>query len=648
MDEPPIPMDEPPAPAGGPPAPMDEPSAPASQRPAPPSQPPGPASRPPGPPDHGEYVRRQLVVLGVVAAILAVVAVWYATRPGTAVRLARTIITQTMEPLRQPGRRPVEQVLAELYHRHGDRPLWSDGRRPRRDALHALRALAAVESEALDPHDYRAAALALEVDRHLRTWRDATPETLAFFDLRLSRALVRAALEVRGGRFPEAVLDSDWVAARPPLDVAEHLDQALRHHRITGALAALAPRDPGYVRLRDAYARLRDLEARGGWARIPAGPVLRRGDQGARVAALRRRLAAEGLADSSDAGAPFDAELEQGVRAAQGRYGLKPTGVVDAATRAALNLPVAERARVVALNLERRRWVSGLLTEPYLEVNLPAFSLEVRDSGRVVDHMRVVVGETRNPTPVFSDVVTYLEFNPEWRVPKRILVEEILPALARDTAYLTKNHMMVHYMRAREPILVEATSVDWSAVEVDTFGFLLRQQGGEGNPLGRMKFMCPNEYDVYLHDTPTRSHFAAVERARSHGCIRVERPRDLAQRLLSPQWETGVADSVDSLVARPGPRTVGLKRRVPVHVLYWTAWVGDDGALWYAPDLYGLDERLDEALRRHRTRGFVLNPPLEWGSKPVSAAATPPRPGEDSRPRATPGTWSPLAGSTAR
>jgi murein L,D-transpeptidase YcbB/YkuD len=273
---------------------------------------------------------------------------------------------------------------------------------------------------------------------------------------------------------------------------------------------------------------------------------------------------------------------------------------------------------MLALNLERRRWVSGLPQESRLEVNVSAFTLELRDSGRVVERMRVVVGEPSNPSPVFSDIVTYLQFNPPWRVPKRIVSEEILPAWKRDTTYLTRNRMRVLYMRVKRPFMVEAAAVDWAALERDTFASMVVQDGGEGNPLGRIKFMCPNEYDVYLHDTPSRSHFADLERARSHGCIRVERPYDLAARLLGPQMEAS-RDSVDSLVARGLERVVGLDRRLPVHVLYWTAWVDSAGATQFRDDLYGIDQRLDEALRRRRPGAFVLNPKLLWGEEKARA-----------------------------
>jgi murein L,D-transpeptidase YcbB/YkuD len=232
--------------------------------------------------------------------------------------------------------------------------------------------------------------------------------------------------------------------------------------------------------------------------------------------------------------------------------------------------------------------------------------------------MRVVVGERRNPTPVFSDVVTYLQFNPPWRVPKRIVSEELLPAWRRDTTYLTQNRMQVLYVRAPRPPRVEPAAVDWSALERDTFGYMVVQDGGEGNPLGRIKFMCPNEYDVYLHDTPSRSHFVHAERARSHGCIRVERPFDLAARLLAGQM-VAARDSVDSLVARGLEREVGLKRRIPVHVAYWTAWVDSAGATQFRDDLYGIDRRLDEALRGRTTAAFVLNPPLLWGAQKARA-----------------------------
>ncbi len=519
---------------------------------------------------------------------------------------------------------PVERALLDFYRQRGNRAAWSDDRRPHDAALACAHVLALAAREGLDPADYEGAALAHDCSRLRAASQAAAPESLAALDLRLTRAFLRYARDACEGRVPDAALDPDWVKDRRRPDLLGELARALHAGRTGAVMAELGPRDPESLALRAALAQVLHVATLGGWPRLTAGPPLRLGDGSPDVARLRRRLAYELPLDTTSLDAPFDAALLRAVSTFQGRHGIKPTGIVDPPTRAALNVPAAERARTLALNLERRRWLALPPPEPCIIVNLPDYSLELRDSARTVLRMRVVIGERRNPTPVFSDAMSYLAFNPTWRLPRRIVVEEIVPELHRDTSYLASHHMRVFDPRHQPALEVPHTAVDWRAAEQDSFRYIVVQDGGPENPLGRIKFMCPNEYDVYLHDTPLRSHFAQVARARSHGCVRVERPHALAERLLAPRYAEAVADSVDSLEAAAVTRYVGLPHPVPVHLLYWTAWVDSAGALQYRDDIYEIDRRLDAALRRGRPDEFVLNPPLEWGVLHRGAAAAGP------------------------
>jgi murein L,D-transpeptidase YcbB/YkuD len=332
------------------------------------------------------------------------------------------------------------------------------------------------------------------------------------------------------------------------------------------------------------------------------------------VLVLRRRLACTGdLADSSG-GSVFDATVESALRRFQARHGLRATGRLDGEARAALIVPAAERVRTLELNLERARWMPAVLPEPYLRVNIPEYRLSLVNGGVDSLAMRVVVGQVSSQTPVFSAAVSFLEFNPTWRLPKHILVEEILPAFRRDPEYFSKHQMRALWTAAREPVELVPAQVNWAAVEEDTFHVLVAQDAGPENPLGRIKFMCPNQYDVYLHDTPARGYFASQVRDLSHGCVRVENPLGLAERLLRG---TPVAsrDSIESIIAGAAWRRVVLAQRMPVHVQYWTSWVDSAGDVQFRTDIYGLDRRLDAALRAGRTSDFVINPEVLWGSK---------------------------------
>lgn len=536
-------------------------------------------------------------------------------------RVAAVLAARLATPEPPAERDSLEREVRGFYARRHHRPAWSDGRRPGASAFACAEGLARAAREGLDPRDYGGAALGATCERLRRVWPAAAPESLAALELALTRGFLRYARDARDGRLPLTALDPDWLRHREPLAARKRLGEALREGHTALVMDALGPRDPGSRALREALGRLLDTAARGGWPRLLPGEPPRRGDRGPAVARLRLRLAHETALDTSDTAARYDDAVAEAVREFQRRHGLPATGAVDARTRAALDVPAERRARTVALNLERRRWMPLPPREPYLQVNLPDFSLELHDSARVVLRMRVVIGEPRNPTPVFSDAVTYLEFNPTWRVPRRIVAEEIAPAQRRDTSYLARNQMRVFRAGPRGPLEVAHTEVDWRAAESDSFPWLVVEDGGPKNPLGRMKFMCPNEYDVYLHDTPLRSHFTAEARARSHGCVRLQRPRELAERLLASRFAQAVADSVDSLVAGGATRRVLLERGLPVHVMYWTAWVDSAGALQSRDDVYGLDARLADALQSGRVGDFVLNPPVEWDTETTRAAA---------------------------
>ena len=569
----------------------------------------------------------------VLISILAVVliagagALWWLTRPSRAEVLVRRAVQSKLASL--AGATREDRELLEFYGRRGKRAAWSDGRTPRPEAADFIGMLEKiVPLEGLAPQRYEAEALRLrmdELERGVLRGLLPEPERLADLDLALSRDFLRLASELHDGRVPDSTLDPGWVAARGHIDPVKRLERALRDHTVE--LYDLPPWSAEYVRLGEALVRYRGLASAGGWPELDPGPVLTRGAAGARVLELRRRLALEG--DSCGGGREFDAALARAVRTFQARHGLFESGIVDSATRAALNVGASERVRQIELNLERWRWLPRTLPEPCVIVNLPAFALEVRDSGRVLIRSRVVVGEARNPTPCFSAVLSYLVINPTWRVPKRILVEETLPALARDTSWLAKHQMRVLYTHARTLTETPIRAVDWTTVEDDTFPYLVIQDPGDENPLGRIKLMCPNPHDVYLHDTPLKGYFSAAARAYSHGCVRVEKAREIADWLLArdtlletqgllglrtprvPDLRDSLAAAIESLATR----TVGLKHRVPVHFLYWTAWVDSSGAVQFRDDLYGIDHRLDQALRTGEVAGFVLNPPLEWGEK---------------------------------
>jgi murein L,D-transpeptidase YcbB/YkuD len=248
------------------------------------------------------------------------------------------------------------------------------------------------------------------------------------------------------------------------------------------------------------------------------------------------------------------------------------------------------------------------LGQPRIDVNIPAFTLVMRDSDRAVMNMRVVVGKVDSPTPLFSAKVSYLEMNPVWRLPLRIVAREIMPLFNKDREYFAKQNMVVTYRQSADTTTIDPAYLDWSAASDSASPYMVLQRAGPTNPLGRIKLMCPNPYDVYLHDTPARRYFQENFRALSHGCVRLEHPLELAQRVMGDQVDP---DTLAAIVDRGESKQIGIHQKIPVNFLYWTAWVDDQGVVQFRKDVYGLDQRLDAALRGEDLAAFRVNLPPE-------------------------------------
>jgi L,D-transpeptidase YcbB len=353
------------------------------------------------------------------------------------------------------------------------------------------------------------------------------------------------------------------------------------------ALAAIAMRAaPTGVQapapLVEAEARYAELTATGGWPVLPEGTALEPETSDARIPILRRRLAREGYRVDHGGGPAeyYDDRLAAAVRRFQELHGLLADGVVGRATRRELNVSALARLSQLRANLSQVETLplgAGALA---LVVNIPAFMLDVIDSGRVLFSLRVVVGRRDWPTPVLQTSATELVFAPAWRIPRSIAVTEMLPAVRRDPEYLTRNQIQV--FDGTGGTLLDPATIDWAHVTPRTFRYSLVQAPGPLNPLGRVKVTLNSAYGVHLHDTPSRSLFSRSRRALSHGCIRVELPEKLIGYLL-PAWSP---DSVARAMAGRIEVTVPLPAPIAVHLVYRTAWLEPDGMVAFREDLY--------------------------------------------------------------
>ena len=492
-------------------------------------------------------------------------------------------------------------ALPGFYLRRLYRPAWNDKNGPTRMVDDLVSALRRADFEGLRPKDYHLAAienLLVAVRADVRSGGVIVPDRCAELDLLLTDAFLAYGSHFLAGRVNPETLQPEWVANRRSANFAAVLETALTSRDVTGTLATLAPPQLGFRLLREALVHHRELASRGGWPTIPDGVTLKRGDHGPPVAALRERLSLGGdlgAATWEDAEL-FDEALDQALKRFQRRHGLAADGTMGAATHAELNVRAERRMEQLELNLERWRWLPQDLGRRHILVNIAAFELEVVEEEAVVLAMRVVVGRPYQSTPVFSDTMEYIVLNPYWQVPGGIAVKEMLPRIKRDPTYLAQENLRVFKGWGPEAREVDPGTVDWSAISPGDFPFRLRQDSGPLNALGRVKFMFPNKFNVYLHDTPARLLFEKTERDFSHGCIRIQKPIELAVYLLrqDPRWNRdALLRAMDEVVNR----SVSLPEPMPIHLLYWTAWVDKDGTIQFRPDIYGHDASLSEALR---------------------------------------------------
>ena len=479
-----------------------------------------------------------------------------------------------------------------LYGNYDTIPLWleDDADSDRGDEL--LAALLTVHEHGLRgdlyPLEELRQALA-PIDKARRP----TAEQLARADVMLSAMYVALGEDLLIGQIDPSSVEQQWKLDARAIDVDSALARTLRLEPLSNALTRLRPLDRQYDALQAALARHRELLVRGGWDSVPPGETLRPGDSASvdRLAALRRRLAIEGLlevesgdtarqapagADTGAALATYDASLAGAVAEFQARHGIVRDSVLGPGTLASLNVPIEYRIGQIMANLERYRWLPRDLGDRYIYVNVPAFRLDAYDNGEPVLNMRVIVGAEYEDraTPAFSDSMSYLEFAPYWNVPQNIADEELWPKQEQDPTYFERN--------------------EYETVERGGQTFI-RQRPGDKNALGRVKFMFPNALNIYLHDTPERSLFQRDVRAFSHGCIRVGEPDKLAEYALAYNdgWDAGRIRSA----MRGENRQVRLARKIPVYIVYFTTFVRD-GTLYFGNDVYDRDSELVELVKR--------------------------------------------------
>jgi murein L,D-transpeptidase YcbB/YkuD len=482
--------------------------------------------------------------------------------------------------------------LLGIYRGRAFKPFWlSDGQPTPRAAI--LRAfLDGAAGEGLRPEDYSA----MEIRR---LWRQTDDGSRARLELLLTRAFVRYAEDVGRGRVEARRLeDPAFAEAHEAGAIPAAIRKGLETPELERFLRLQAPQHSHYRQLKLALQRYRAIARKGGWKTIPAGPALQTGMADPRIPLIHRRLALTGdTAGANPASTVFDKNLETAVRHFQKRHYLPQDGVVGAETLAAMNLPVEKRIRQIVINLERWRWTSHDLSGKRILVNIPGFELVGLRDERIELAMPVVVGKIDQQTPAFDERMEFIEFNPDWLMPPAIAVSEYLPELQKDPAALARKHIRVFLDAKKDAPEVDPQAISWNRVTPAMMErYALRQAPGPWNALGTVKFMFPNKYNVYFHDTSEPWFFARHKRTYSHGCVRVSRPYELAAWILEGEASSWNPERIRATAACGVHATVPLEKPLPVHLLYRTAWIAEDGSLHFRPDIYGRDAALESSL----------------------------------------------------
>lgn len=468
---------------------------------------------------------------------------------------------------------------------------WFDNQQLNERGEIAINWLQNADQHGLKSRDY-------QLPRLLRQIADTSKHNVRETDQLLTATFLRLTEELAVGRIRPAVADPDWHISGDDFDGVVFLRDLFSRQAdaaaLNRAMLALLPQTPDYAFLQQTLADYRQIAQQGGWPAIGDMPLLKPGEQHAELAAVRQRLAAE-FSDISVQNNPvdiYDQQLVAAVKQFQQRYSLKVDGIIGSATRKAMSEPVSQRISQLRTSLERLRWLPDDPGRRYLMVNLAGYQLTAVEDEAIALNMRVIIGRSYRQTPSFNSDMSHIVFNPYWNVPNKIARLDILPKQQADPDYLSSQQFQVFEKIADQRIERRIDEINWQQLSSSYFPYILRQQPGPLNALGTMKFMFPNPWSIYLHDTPQKELFAQSQRNFSSGCIRVEDPLALAEFSLNRPNGRALIDRV--LASRQNTGQT-LNTPLPVYAVYQTAW-SENGEIRFADDHYGRDARMAEFL----------------------------------------------------
>ena len=481
-------------------------------------------------------------------------------------------------------------VLPELYEKNGFQRLWTNPQ----NVEELVRAINTIEEDGLRPDDYHFTKIE-QLRSRIGPSSSSDPGLLADFDILLTDSLIRLGYHLIFGKVDPEDHHPHWNLAveidddAPVTAIQEILDAG----NLARALDGLRPQNIVYREFKAALKKYRTIKAEGGWQPVPVGPTLKKGMQDNRVLLLRKRLKITGdmPAESADFEL-FDDQLEQGVMVFQRRHYLTADGAVGKQTLEALNVKVEDKIDQIEINLERLRWVLHAISGQFVIADIAGFKVFIYKDDAIIWTSRVQVGRPYRQTPVFKSQITYMELNPTWTIPPGILARDILPAVKKDPNYLKDRNIRVIDRNGK---VINQDTIDWSKYAAGNLPYRLRQDPGPNNAMGLIKIMFPNKHLVFIHDTPSRSLFERTDRTFSSGCIRTEKPFELAEILLDnpAKWNQ---ESFKRIIDSGRTQTIRLPKPVPVLLFYWTVAPEPDGSVRFKKDPYKRDGEVLEGL----------------------------------------------------
>ena len=483
--------------------------------------------------------------------------------------------------------------LAVIYQKAGSKPLWITEAGPGTRASIILDFLKKSEEEGLNSQKYMIGEIS-------DLWSTTSPVSLARLDTLLTYNLVRYIHDISYGQLQPLSPDNTSFAAvgEVSFDVVAAVQQALGAPDLAAYLVSLAPAHKHYQSLKQALKIYRSIAASGGWKKIPLGTTLRPGESDDRLQLIYKRMLAPGIQPPpKPENKIYGPSLQKAVSRFQQLNGIEADGVIGPQTLAAMNVPASRLVEQIIVNMARWRWQAHVLGKKYVLINIAGFNLTAYKDDVMVLNFPVIIGQLQHQTPVFSDSIKYIEFNPYWNITPSIAKNEELPNLRKNPRYLMDRHVRLFSSWDGDATELDSTIMDWRQISPSRMaGFKLRQDPGPWNALGRIKFVFPNKFSIYMHDTPSRNLFSRTKRDFSHGCIRLGNPLALALFALEDQGKGWTSEQIQSTYQSDKRVIVRLNPPLPIHITYQTSWVDKDGQIHFNRDIYSRDEKLFKAL----------------------------------------------------